>query len=172
MSRLLVLIACVSAIVGLSAYQKKPSTSDGIGYRLLLPEGYRGWLIAEHVRKAPPTPVVKGRYEYRFSKKGYLAIRPDKDDRWHPIDECFFVSTSGKYRRVPRALEHEEEKFKKSNAVAVWGGHSSSRIDVDGPVRKSVEFESWFVGTYREWSTAGSLPSLKYVEGVRNGANR
>jgi hypothetical protein len=143
-------------------------SQNGPGHRLLIPQGYHGWLIVEIERKdLPPVPVVAGRYEYRFSPKGYVGTRDAVDERWHPVEECFYVSRRGQRLPLPRVHDYEEAKYRKSNIIAVWGGGTGSVTEVDGQNRKSAQHEYWFVGTYKEWKNIDSLPSIEDVEKAR-----
>jgi hypothetical protein len=141
--------------------------SQGPGNRLLVPDGYRGWLIVEwDSRGAPPLKVINGRYDYAFSPNGYLKTSSELDQRWQSLDEAYFHSDRGR-ARVRCAEDFDNSELRDIAEVAVWGGDYGI---IGGAPAEDIHVSIYYIGTPHQYRVArqSGEPGIDYVRFVRD----
>lgn len=96
------------------------------GDRVLIPDGYVGWVeIRYNVKGAPPTPLVDGMYELRLGADGTFATSSDHSTGYG-AEEYFYVLQNGKMRKLQGGIMAQEP----DDLVHTWV--SSGRTGSDG----------------------------------------
>jgi len=105
--------------------------------RILLPDGYVGWVRLEFgVAGAPPVPSEHGRYVFKIPVGGRLSTSSPERFGWSN-DEYFYLSPSG-LRPLPTRV---------GNGRMIWGKVNGERGDASA----RRQYEEFFVGTEEQF---------------------
>lgn len=128
-----VLIAALAAWVGASARKETHRSA-----RLLIPEGYTGWVRIEfEVQGAPPLPIEDGQYILRIAADGVLRTSSPEQYGWADDHYYYYYRSTQGVQPIPDS----------GQAEMIWGRINGEAQNASG----KRKYEEFFVGTKQQF---------------------